>query len=157
MGMYWLKVGRHIFDDPWKSICWSFSYDCCWFAPTTPVRVKLTFSQFSDKDVIKHLLELQLWHLFKYAELTEAVRLNDKFFIDLFNKVQIGNIDDDVEHFLKARFIRESDKNYPKDTFHMYAENEPAMKKNEAVLNELPGELYTIETNEKITDNCKYP
>ena len=75
----------------------------------------------------------------------------------MLNKVRIGNIDDDVEHFLNARFIRESDKNYPKDTFHMYAENEPTMKKNEAVLNELPGELYTIETNEKITDNCKYP
>ena len=75
----------------------------------------------------------------------------------MLKKVRIGNIDDDVEHFPKARFIRESDKNYPKDTFHMYAENEPAMKKNEAVLNELPGEFYTIETNEKITDNCKYP
>ena len=24
---------------------------------------------------------------------------------------------------------------------HMYAENEPAMKRNEAVLNDLPGEL----------------
>ena len=40
---------------------------------------------------------------------------------------------------------------------HMYAENEPAMKRTEAVLNELPGELYTIETNDKIPDNCKYP
>ena len=39
----------------------------------------------------------------------------------------------------------------------MCAENEPAMNRNEAVLNELPGELYTIETNDKIPDNCKYP
>ena len=39
----------------------------------------------------------------------------------------------------------------------MYAENEPALKRNEAVLNELPGELYTIEANDKIPDNCKYP
>ena len=31
----------------------------------------------------------------------------------------------------------------------MYAENETAMKKNESVLNELPGELYTIEANGK--------
>ena len=29
-----------------------------------PVRGKLIFSQFSDKDSMKHLLGLQLWHLF---------------------------------------------------------------------------------------------
>ena len=39
-----------------------------------PVRVKLIFSQFSDTDGMKHLLGLQLRHLFKYAELTEVVR-----------------------------------------------------------------------------------
>ena len=38
----------------------------------------------------------------------------------------------------------------------MYAENESAMKRNESVLNELPGEHYTIEVNDKIPDNCKY-
>ena len=36
---------------------------------------------------MKHLLGLQLWHLFKYAELTEVVRQNEKLFIELFNKV----------------------------------------------------------------------
>ena len=40
---------------------------------------------------------------------------------------------------------------------HMYAENEPALKRNKAVLKDLPVELYTIETNDKIPDNCKDP
>ena len=40
----------------------------------TPVRGKLIFSHFSDKDSMKHLLGLQLWHLFNYAELIEVVR-----------------------------------------------------------------------------------
>ena len=31
----------------------------------------------------------------------------------------------------------------------MYAENEPAMKRKEAVLNHLPGELYTVDANDK--------
>ena len=44
-----------------------------------------------------------------------------------------------------------------KDALHMYAENEQAMKRNEAVLNEFHGELYAIEANDKISDNCKYP
>ena len=52
-----------------------------------PVRGKVIFSQFSDKDSKKHLLGLQLWHLFKYAELTEVVRQNYKLFIDLLDKV----------------------------------------------------------------------
>ena len=63
----------------------------------------------------------------------------------MVNKIQNGNIDDDAENLLKVRFIHQSDENYPKDAFHMYAENEPAIKRNEAVLNELPDELYTIE------------
>ena len=76
----------------------------------------------------------------------------------------LRNIDDE-ENLLKARFICESVENYPKDALHMYAENEPAMKRNEAVLNDLPGQLYTIEANNKIQqnikifkyfDNCKY-
>ena len=87
------------------------------------VRGKLIFSQSSDKDSGKHLLGLQLWHLFKSAKLTEFVRQNDKLFINLVNKVPTGNIENDAENLLKARFIRESDEKYPKDAVHMYAEN----------------------------------
>ena len=32
----------------------------------------------------------------------------------------------------------------------MYAENEPAMKRNETFLNDLPGKLYTVEASDKI-------
>ena len=48
-------------------------------------------------------------------------------------------------------------KNYPKDALHIYLENDPAVKKDDAVLNGLPGELYTIEDDVKIPDYCKCP
>ena len=90
-----------------------------------PVKGKLKFSQLSDKISMKHLLGLQLWHFFKYAELTEVVRQNDKLFIDLLKKIWVGNINVDVENLFKTIFISESDENNPKDALQM---NEPAMK-----------------------------
>ena len=62
----------------------------------------------------------------KYAQSTKVVRQNNKLFIDLLKKVRFGNIDDDL---LKSRFIRESGEKYPKNALHMYAENEPAIKR----------------------------
>ena len=72
------------------------------FLHLPPVREKLKFSQFFDKDSVKHVLGLQFWHSLKNAELTKVVSQNDKLFMDLLNKVQVGNIDDDIEKLLKA-------------------------------------------------------
>ena len=66
-----------------KSIFWSFSYDCADLLELPPVRRKLIFSGFYDKDSMKHLLGIQFWHLFEYGELTKVVRQNDKLIIDL--------------------------------------------------------------------------
>ena len=107
---------------------------------------------------MKHLLGLHLWHLFKYVELTEAVRQKVEPNIDMMNKVQVGNVDDDVEQLLKTRFVSDFDENYyPKDSLHMYAENEPSIGRNEAALNNLSGTFYTTKADDKISDNCKYP
>ena len=63
----------------------------------------------------------------------------------MLNKVRVGNVDDDVEQLLRARSVCDSDENYyPKDALHMYAENEAAIGRNEAFLNNLPGELFTL-------------
>ena len=76
--------------------------------------------------------------------------------MDVLKNFRVGKIDDDVQELLKARFINESDKNYPKEALQIYAENERAMKKNTFVLNDLRDELYTIIVTDKVSDNCKY-
>ena len=72
---------------------------------------------------MKHLLSLHLWYFFESADLTEVIRQNNKLFNDLFSKARVGNIDE-VEKILKAIFTYESDENYPKDAWHIYAENQ---------------------------------
>ena len=59
-----------------------------------------------------------------------------------------------VEKFFRAWFVFKSATKKPEDVLHMYVENEPAMNKNEVALNNLPGELYITEADEKIQGNC---
>ena len=74
----------------------------------------------------------------------------------MLNTVRVGNIDDDIEQLLKARFIHESDENYAKDALDMYAENELVLRTNEAILNDFAVKFWQ-NTKTKIPDNCKYP
>ena len=99
MGRYWLKVGRKIYDDSWKSI-WLLVITVANLLQLPPVRGKL-----KDSNSVKYLLDFQLWHLFEYPELTEIVREKDKLFIDLLNKFQVVNANEYVEKLLKARLI----------------------------------------------------
>ena len=65
------------------------------------------FEESPVKDSLKHLLRLQWKHLYNYAVLTAvlvlavAAKQRDKPFIDLLNKVWVGNIDDDVKNYLR--------------------------------------------------------
>ena len=61
----------------------------------------------------------------------------------------IAKIYDGVD---KTKFIHKSDENFPKDSLHVYAENEPAMKRNDVLLNSLSGGFYKIEADDKIPD-----
>ena len=59
---------------------------------------------------MEHLSGLQLWHIFKYAELSQVLRQNYKLSLNLFTKVRAGNVDDDdAEKLFKARFIHGTD------------------------------------------------
>ena len=47
---------------------------------------------------------LELWYLFKMAELTEVLRQRgDTRLIEMLNKIRVGDVDDAVESLLKSR------------------------------------------------------
>ena len=61
-----------------------------------------------------------------------------------------------VDNNCSKQDLSKNENYYPKNALHIYTENEPPIDRNEVVLNNLPGEPYTIEVDDKITDNCKY-
>ena len=84
MDRYIFKVEWSVYDNSWKFIWWSFSFDSSWSSQTISSLKKTLVFKYS----MKHL---QLQHLFKSTELTEVAKQNYYLF-----KVWVGNIDDDV-------------------------------------------------------------
>ena len=79
---------------------------------------------YSSTTSIKFFLALDLWKKFQMAERTEAMRQRgDHDFIRVLNKIREENIDEDVEHTLKVRFLETN--LYPEHALHKFAENKP--------------------------------
>ena len=77
----------------------------------------------------------------------------DNVFIDLLNKVRIGELDIDAENIMKSRFINRSDPNYPIDAIHIFEENKPVNRHNEDMLNTNENALYSIQAVDEIPKN----
>ena len=59
-----------------------------------------------------------------------------------------------MQKIYKARLVRESDENYPKDALHLYAKGKPAMKRNEVKQSNCKNPLALIQAaqNQKKTN-----
>ena len=115
------------------------------------VRDGLIFLRFIRGNKLNQLSSFKLWHSFKYAALAEALRQN------VLSSVRFCKFDENTEKLLKARIIDQSDKNYPHDPLDIYAGNASTLLRNQIALNNLPGEVYSIEDNDKSPDDCSYP
>ena len=123
-----------------------------------PVMGKPVYAPADGCDSLERHLILNLWRIFQFAELTEVMRQRgDTKFIHLLNKIQVGNVDEDVQKQIRERFIEESDTNYPENVLHVFAENYPTVKHNRKMLDKLPGKMYVINAIDQIPADCKYP
>ena len=63
-----------------------------------PVMGKPVYVNVDGCDSLERHLALNLWCMFHFAELTKRMRQRGGTkFIDLLNKIRVGNIDDNVE------------------------------------------------------------
>ena len=55
-----------------------------------------------------------LWEMFKFVELDEVMRQKeDKFFVDVLNKIRVGDVDSNIVKVFRSRFVNLDDHNYP--------------------------------------------
>ena len=107
---------------------------------------------YSSATSVKGFLALDLWKKFQMVELTELKRQRgDHDFIRVLNKIRKGNIDEDLEHTLKARYLET--KSYPEHAVHMFAENKPVKRHHETQLNNLDSQLVCIEAIDELPKN----
>ena len=96
---------------------------------------KPVYAVVDSCDSLERHVTLNLWHMFQFAELIEVVRQrSDTKFIDLLNKIRVGNVDEDVQKQIRKRFLEEFDINYPENSLYMLAENCPTVKQNRKFL-----------------------
>ena len=122
------------------------------FHQLPPIKAAQIFALYHGDDAMQNIDPL--WRMFQMAELDEVMRQKgDNILIDLLNKVRIGELDVDSENILKSRFINQNDPNYPIDAIHIFAENKPANRHNENMLNTNENVLYTIPAVDGIPKN----
>ena len=106
---------------------------------------------YSSRDNIKGCLSLEFWNNFKVVQLTEVMRQSrDLEFISFLNKIRVGIVDYEGENILFSRVITKDNSAYPKHALHMFGENKPSVDYNELMLNEMLGEVISINAIDEV-------
>ena len=94
---------------------------CGDFYQWSPVNLPAIYSQLDlRKATVKDINGLELWYLFKMAELTEVMgQRGDTALIEMLKKIKVGDVDDAVESLLKSRIAIQK-VSYQMDTLHLF-------------------------------------
>ena len=116
-----------------------------------PVCAKPVFT-FNDTETIEGFLIMDLRRKFRLAELDQVMRQDDEMFLNMLNKIRVGEIDQDVEDVFKLRFF---DKYYPCYPGNIFTENAPVKRHNDNQLKHIPGQLITIPAKDEVPKKSK--
>ena len=106
---------------------------------------------YSSTDNTKGYLSLELWNNFKIVELTEVMRhRGDLELISFLNKIRVGIVGYKGEKISLSRFIAKDNPEYPKHALHMFTENKLSVDCNELMLNEILGEVISINAIDEV-------
>ena len=121
------------------------------------IQVKPIYVNVEEWNNLEKVFTLNFLHLLKLAKLTEVMRQQgDHDFINLLNKVRIGNINETGQEHLEQRFIKKLHESYPVNVLHMFAENQPTVLNNSSILDSLEGALYQVTAIDKLPNKCNY-
>ena len=119
-----------------------------------PFRAKPVFT-FNDTETMGGFISINLWRNFRLAELDQVMRPDDEMFVNMLNKIRVGEIDQNVEDVIKLRFIDKNDPCYPGNILHVFAGNAPVKRHDDNRLKHIPGQLITIPAKDEVPKNSK--
>ena len=92
-----------------------------------PIHAKPVFI-FNKTETMEGFIHSDLWQKFRLAEIDQVMSQDDEMFINLLNKIRVGQIDQNEENVIKSIFIDKDDTSYPSNVLHIFAENAPVKR-----------------------------
>ena len=83
------------------------------------------------------------------------MRQDDESFVNMLNKIRVGEIDQNIEEVIKLHFNDKNDPCYPGNILHIFAENARVKRHNHNQLKHIPGQLITILAKNDVPKNSK--
>ena len=110
-----------------------------------PPKARYVFEQPTNQEHALSYKLRNLWKLFTVVNLEENHRQGeDKIYGDLLNRVRSGDHTEEDIGLLKTRVISKSDPSIDSNALHIYGTNAKVNARNNAKLEEIGGELFTI-------------
>ena len=108
---------------------------------------------FNDTETVEAFTSMDLWCIFRLPELEQVMRQDDKVFLDMLNKIRVGEIDQNVEDAIKSRFIDKNDPRYPGTILYIVTENAAVERHNNNQLKHIPAQLITTPAKGEVPKN----
>ncbi|XP_068751282.1 ATP-dependent DNA helicase PIF1-like [Montipora capricornis] len=121
------------------------------FYQLPPIREKPIFENFKNNSYNLY----HPWLVFRMVELTEIMRQkDDQHFIRLLNRLRTGSQTEQDINCINSRSISPLAENYPSNTLHIWAENDPVNEHNNKQLEQLSTPLFVLRATDQYPPNA---